>query len=146
MSKGRSSSGRSGSAHATGGFAALAVAAYGHQSADQALRLRLADAQLAIREVGPVIYGVLLPDGLIKIGHTEQLMMRLRKYRISRQNLQRLLMVKGGGLDEERAIHRSLEPHRAKGKEYYHPDAAVIGYINSVRRTMGIRSIAIPGS
>jgi hypothetical protein len=104
----------------------------------QALR-RQRQAQLtAMADMGPVIYAVLTDDGLIKIGHTRSIHERLRKYGITARSMDRLLMVKPGTTTDELRIHALFADHLARGREYYHPVAEILLFVNTVRQQLGV--------
>lgn len=123
---------------AQAGFGSLVLAAYGHLSAGQALRLKHEEARSALRALGPVIYAVETVDDLIKIGHSRDLANRLQAYGITVYDMRRLLMVRSGTVLEELKLHEHFAPYVARGREYYHRAPEVIEYINAVRRQMGV--------
>ncbi len=131
-----------GRASAAGGFASLALAAVGGLSAAQVATMRRDEARSALRAMGPTIYAVSFEDGLVKIGHSANLVNRLHAYGINLDSLHRLLMVKSGTVYEELMLHEHFQPHLARGREYYHRAPEIVDYINAVRRQMGVRPIA----
>ena len=85
-----------------------------------------------------LIYAIRLPDGIIKIGHTKDLMARRRHFD---SGPEAILAIKPGAYDEEQAIHAKLAPHVARGREYYHPTPEVMGFVNDLRGRLGISPI-----
>lgn len=126
------------------GYASLALAAYGHQSAYQVARLREADARAALQSLGPVVYAVQMGDDLIKVGYTANLARRLVSYKIRLSELHRLLMVKSGTMEDEQLLHRHFAIYTERGREYYRAVPELLEYINAVRRQMGVSSLKLP--
>jgi hypothetical protein len=95
----------------------------------------------ALRSLGKVIYAVELSDGTIKIGCTTNLLNRLYWYSQFEGEVE-LVAFKPGGFDEELDIHERLKGHRAKRREYYHPNAEVIAVVNEMRTALGMNALA----
>lgn len=85
-----------------------------------------------------VIYAIRCPDGLVKIGHTADLLARRRHFDTDPTAI---LAVKQGTYDEEQAVHATLRASCARGREYYHPTAEVLGFINAIRHDCGLDPI-----
>jgi len=83
-----------------------------------------------------VIYAAWVPGGLVKIGCTSDLYQRLNQLRGE------LIGFRFGGFAEEADVHRSLKPHVAEGREWYHPTPAVIAFANELREGLGMEPIA----
>lgn len=96
-----------------------------------------------LRGLGAVIYGFRTFDGLIKVGYTTDIVKRLGSQGVNRRNLsQRLLFLVPGSYEDEQAIHTWLHPHRARGREYYHPTAEMIEFVNLMRANCDISPVA----
>lgn len=78
--------------------------------------------------VESVLYAVRLPDGVIKIGCTTDLATRRLSYRDGE-----ILAFIPGTFADEKAIHKTLAPHVAWGREWYRPAPAVIAVVNEMR-------------
>jgi hypothetical protein len=76
----------------------------------------------------PVVYALRLLDGIIKIGCTRDLPKRRTAYDRSE-----ILAFRFGDEQDEQAIHATLIPHRARGREYYHPTPEVLAVVNDMR-------------
>lgn len=90
------------------------------------------DRSAAIRALTggqPVVYALRLSDGVIKIGCSEHLELRRKNVEAGAQ----ILAFRPGTLDDEKAIHATLVPHRARGFEFYHPTPEVIDVVNEMR-------------
>lgn len=86
----------------------------------------------AARDVGPVVYAIRMKDGIIKIGHTTSIYERA----LALGGLNALLALRAGTLDDEQAIHRALQPYRARAIEYYYPVPEVLAVVNEMRVAM----------
>lgn len=75
-----------------------------------------------------VIYAVRMPDGIIKIGCTTNLVRRRYGYYDAE-----ILAFRPGDLAEEKAIHASLAEHLVRGREWYKPVPAVLDVVNDLR-------------
>lgn len=85
--------------------------------------------------LGPVIYAVRLPDGLVKIGFTSTLARRCSQL----GGMDGLLAVRlGATYAEEQALHDSLAEHVAHGREFYHPTTEVLAVLNAMRDEIGM--------
>lgn len=95
-------------------------------------RAELVEQTNAIRaltgDAESVIYAVQFPDGVIKIGCTTNLVRRRYGYR-----QHEILGFRPGDMAEEKAIHETLSPHLAWGREWYHPVPAVLDVVNGMR-------------
>lgn len=102
---------------------------------------RMAAIYECLRELDGIelIYAIRLPDGIIKIGHTREIMARRRHFDSTPEAI---LAIKPGTYDEEQAIHEQLAPHRARGREYYHPTPEVLAYVNGIRDDLGVSAIS----
>lgn len=125
------------------GFTSLVRAIQHGGSGAEALRAQRAEISAAARDLGPVIYGVLTKDGLIKLGYTTDLWNRLYNYGIGMRNPKRLLMVKPGTLADEQIIVGRFAAHVVHGREYFRPAREILDYINSVRAEMGVPALPI---
>ena len=76
-----------------------------------------------------VIYAIQLADGVIKIGCTSDLATR----RISYGADSVILAFLPGDFADEKAIHKSLAEHTARGREWYKPVPAVLDVVNEMR-------------
>lgn len=128
---------------AASGFATLAVSLTDGVSAAEAKRSRRTAISTAMKDIGPVVYGVLTTDGLIKFGYSTNLPNRLYAYGIGVHNAKRLLMVRSGSLVDEQIIHERFARHVAHGREFFYPVREIFDYINSVRQEMGVPPIRI---
>ena len=124
------------------GYAALAEAVRTGQSAGEAIAAQRREISAAIHGLPPVVYCVLTTDGLIKFGHSTNLLNRLHAYGIGVGNARRLLMVKPGTLVDEQVIHERFAAHAAHGREYFHPAREIIDYLNEERERMGVPALA----
>ena len=88
---------------------------------------------------GPVIYAVLLDDGLIKIGFTTNINQRMNNIGCG---LGGLLALIPGTLRQEKRIHNRLIEHRAHDHEYYYPNAQIIAFVNAMRAKLNLKPIA----
>jgi hypothetical protein len=86
-----------------------------------------------------LIYAIRCPDGIIKIGHTRDLMARRRHFDSTPEAI---LAIKPGTYAEEQAVHASLRPHLAHGQEYYQPTPEVLAYVNDLRSRLGVEPIS----
>lgn len=89
----------------------------------------------AITDLGAVIYAIQCADGLIKIGHTGNLKHRRSQHGVA---FGAILAVIPGSYDDEQALHKQLQQHVAKGREYYHPTPEVLDFVNRIRTRAGI--------
>lgn len=90
----------------------------------------------ALRTVGEVVYVVRIGE-VIKIGHTTNLQMRFSSLRADE-----VLAFRPGTLDDEQAIHASLDGHQHHGHEFYYPTRAVLEVVNDMRVMLGLEPIA----
>lgn len=79
------------------------------------------------REIGPALYALYMDDGLMKIGYSQDVILRVRKLGGE------VLAIRSGTYEEEQEIHRGLKAYRAKRREYYYPVPAVIAVVNEMR-------------
>jgi hypothetical protein len=102
-------------------------------------RLRVRAIHESLRELNGVelIYAIRCRDGIIKIGHTRDLMSRRRHF-ASSDNPEAILSIQHGTYEDEQALHATLKASVARGREYYHPTPEVLAYINGVRATLGV--------
>lgn len=85
-----------------------------------------------------LIYAIRCPDGVIKIGHTRDLMARRRHFDSAPDAI---LAIKPGTYDQEQAIHARLKPSLARGHEYYHPTPDVLAFVNGLRSELGAQPV-----
>jgi hypothetical protein len=83
-----------------------------------------------VGQLDSVIYAVRFPDGVIKIGYSTNFAQRLRSFRAKGGEV---LGFMAGDFEAERAIHSGLVQHRARGFEYYRPEAPVLDVVNTMR-------------
>lgn len=76
-----------------------------------------------------VVYAIQLPDGVIKIGCTADLVSRRNAYGMDAA----ILAFIPGDFADEKAIHKSLAEHTARGREWYKPVPAVLDVVNEMR-------------
>lgn len=100
---------------------------------------RKRDIRDAFRELGEVIYFMRCADGAIKIGWTANLFVRRRRHSI---DLNDLLALMPGTLEDEIALHAEFQPYLRRGLEYYDPAPAIMDRINKLRASMGVPEIA----
>ena len=81
------------------------------------------------------IYAVQFPDGVIKIGCTGDLAARYNAYVADGGQI---VGFRFGGFDDELALHKTLEPHRARAREWYHPTAEVLAVVNAMRESFNM--------
>jgi hypothetical protein len=91
------------------------------------------------RDLGPCVYFLRTPDGLVKVGHTGNIAERKRGQ--TEDGWRSVLAVVPGTLDDERALHHQLTEHRARGREFYHPVPAVLAEVNAIRERAGVPAI-----
>lgn len=89
--------------------------------------------------LGDCVYFIRCDDGLIKIGWTSNIAQRKRAFG---SGWTRILAVVPGSLADERALHKRFAAHRARGREYYNPDAEIVEYVNEIRSRLGVQPIA----
>lgn len=92
-----------------------------------------AAALKALSQLGPVIYAIATPAGLIKIGYTSDLGKRLRKFKDFGAGDAQVLAFAFGSPEDERALHHNLRDALAAGREWYTPTADVLHVINEWR-------------
>lgn len=88
-----------------------------------------AKALRALTQGLSVVYAMRLPDGVIKIGCSTDLAGRRRCVHAEAE----ILGFRFGELEDERAIHAILAPHRVRGREWYEPHPAVLDVVNEMR-------------
>src|SRR4051812_35828898 len=93
-----------------------------------------AEAVRLLTDGQQTIYAVRLLDGTVKIGCTGDLVARRRTLGIGAE----ILGFVPGDFEDEQAIHATLRPHRARGREYYHPTPAVLAVVNEMRDCFGL--------
>ena len=87
--------------------------------------------------LGPSVYAVKMPGGIVKIGYTTNPANRIQSLGLGAKSL--LAMLFNGTLADEQAIHARLEGHAVKGHEWYSDtDPDVIAVVNEMRATMGL--------
>lgn len=89
--------------------------------------------------MGPVIYYIRVGN-LVKIGYTENLAERIRKYK--RDECRLLAWRTGATLAQERAIHHRLWRSIARGNEWFIPTAEVMAEVRDARVACGIAKYA----
>ncbi len=82
--------------------------------------------------LGEVLYAARMPDGLIKIGYTKNLRVRLNHL-----PGYQLLAIKPGTRTDETHVHRALTADLHHGQEWYHPNAPVLAVVNEWRVALG---------
>ena len=87
----------------------------------------------ALSQLGPILYAIATPTGLIKIGHTSDLGKRLRKFKDFGAGDAQVLAFAFGSPEDERALHHNLRDALAAGREWYTPTADVLHVINAWR-------------
>lgn len=93
-----------------------------------------ADALRALIGDQAVVYAIRLDDGVIKIGCTRNLTKRRGHFPGGE-----ILGFTFGDEADELQIHHQLHGHVARGREYYHPTAAVLSLVNDrMRRPLGL--------
>ncbi len=90
--------------------------------------------------LGAVIYAARLPDGVIKIGCTSNLGVRMWQLGAGTT----LLGFRPGLRPEELQLHRTLRAHVHHGREYYHPTPEVMAVVNEMRDTLGLEPVCQP--
>jgi len=90
----------------------------------------------ALAALGPMVYAVRLPDGIIKIGFSANPASRITRFG-PRSQVQVLAIAPGWTLADEQAIHARLRSHVASGREYYHPTVEVLAEVNTMREQVG---------
>lgn len=97
-----------------------------------------ADAIRALTaNVDTVVYALELPDRIIKIGCTKNLVNRRRDFVGST-----ILAFRPGTFEDEKAIHVDLRRHRARGREYYRRAPDVLAVVNEMRDHFNLPHIA----
>lgn len=89
----------------------------------------------ALSLIGPVVYAMRVPGGVIKIGYTTQLNERRGQHRGE------VLAVQFGTRAHEAAIHARLVDNRHHGHEWYYPTPAVLAVVNEMRETLGLDAL-----
>lgn len=84
--------------------------------------------------IGPCLYAIRTEPQVIKIGYSEDVYWRLRRYGVSLSNV---LAIVPGTLADERDLHRRLKPYRASGHEFYRVCQPVIDEVNAMREHLG---------
>ena len=107
--------------------------------ADRPMTASRASQRLAA--LGTVLYAVAIGDE-IKIGYTTNVVRRLDRHRSKTGRPCRLLAIRFGTRDDERAVHRSLRAHLAHGQEWYRPTPEVLALVNEWRSAMGQAPLA----
>lgn len=97
------------------------------------------DAGHILAALGPVVYALRSRDGYIKIGHTSNLAARRRHYSSKPSDL---FGFRRGTEQDERDIHETLRPFRARGHEYYHWTPEVLAVVNDMREELGLSPLA----
>jgi hypothetical protein len=99
-------------------------------------------ARAARTPIASMIYAVMLPGDVIKIGYTTNLDQRISKLAsvngVPRGDIQVLGVRLGATFEDEQALHAKLSPYLHHGKEYYRPEVKVWRAINSMRRSLGL--------
>lgn len=96
----------------------------------------------ALADLGECVYVIAFDGDMVKIGWTSNLRQRLINLHVSRDDLgARLLLVKPGTLDDERALHLRFAEHVTRGREYFrrHPD--LMAWVNQERAAMNLPAI-----
>jgi hypothetical protein len=84
---------------------------------------------------GACLYAVLTQDGLIKIGWSEEVGERITRI----GGVLNLLAIRFGATrEDENEIHRRLDGHAVKGREWYADTPAVREVVNAMRAEMGM--------
>lgn len=94
------------------------------------------EALAALQGSNSVVYAMRVPDGAIKIGCTTNLANRASSLHGE------ILGFRPGTFADELAIHHSLIPHRARGREYYRPTDQVMAVVNDIRSHFNMPHIA----
>ena len=94
---------------------------------------------LRVLAPGQVLYAIELPDGVIKIGCTRNLYYRRRMVGRGAE----ILGFIPGDLDDEKAIHAELKPHRARGHEYYRRTPEVLAVVNRMRDAYNLPHLTV---
>lgn len=102
--------------------------------ADRPMTAHRASQRLAA--LGTVLYAVEIGDE-IKIGYTANVVRRIDRHRSKTRRPCRLLAIRFGTRDDERAVHRSLRRHLAHGHEWYRPTPEVLDLVNQWRSELG---------
>lgn len=92
---------------------------------------------------GSALYAARVGEDVIKIGFTNDLAGRVRTLaHYNDAQIDVLAIQLGSSYEEEQEIHASLEPYRARGREYYHPTPEVLAIVNAMRDRFGLPHIA----
>jgi hypothetical protein len=104
------------------------------RSANAARARRIREAMRAL--VGTdLIYAIRCHDGLIKIGHTRNLVDRRGHLNTAHDAI---LSVEPASFEEEQRLHGELRDSVGRAREYYHPTPEVLAYVNGVREKLGV--------
>ena len=96
-----------------------------------------ASGKAFLSALGPAVYAVKMPGGIVKIGYTTNPANRIQSLGLGAKSL--LAMLFNGTLADEQAIHDRLDGHAIKGREWYSDtDPDVIAVVNEMRATMGL--------
>lgn len=90
------------------------------------------------RDVGPVIYAMRQPGGIIKIGHTANIANRIS----SLGGWKHLIALKPATRADELALHKTLRAHVHHGREYYNATPEVLAVVNDMRSALRLDPIA----
>lgn len=94
----------------------------------------------AMRDLDEVIYAILMPDGLIKIGHTADL--RKRRGGLTTE-MTAILAVIPGTHEEEQTLHKRFRSFAVRGREYYWQAPEIVAFINEIRVKAGVPAIGL---
>lgn len=100
-------------------------------AAQEVAAARYAESIASRRDSAPVrgrIYALDTRDGLIKIGWTKDLWLRMRQY----PPTFRLIASCAGTRADETAIHRALRPSKVSGREWYDVTPEVVRQVNQI--------------
>jgi hypothetical protein len=93
----------------------------------------------ALRALGPGVYAIRTRHGHIKIGYSIDLGRRVGQ--LAAQDV--LGFVIGGTYDDEQAIHRHLQGHAVRGREYYPETTEVLEVVNLMRQRIGLSDLKV---
>jgi hypothetical protein len=93
-------------------------------------------ARIATRGI-QVVYYIRLPNGLIKIGTSSQMLDRLRRHRHDRGEVE-VLAIEPGGRDLEAERHQQFAELRVGRFEHFEPGDELLAHIADLRQSLGL--------
>lgn len=92
----------------------------------------------ALTALGAVVYAVRTNDGLVKVGHTTDLLRRAHQVG---SGMKAILGWRPGTRQDEAEAHARLRDSLARGRETYSPTPQVLQFVNQMRADLGVLPI-----